>query len=244
MKHVPRRQFLHLAAGAAALAAISAPAAAQDWPNRPVTMVVPLAAGSAADAAARILAQRLSELLGQQFIIENVIGAGGMIGASHVAKAPPDGYQFVYGTVGTHAHSQTLYKKPLYNAATDFTPVVMISDSPLVLVARQELPVSNLSEFIAYARVNQSKMSYGSAGTGSATHLACALLNEAIGVNVTHVPYRGGNQAMQDLVAGLIDYHCGNLSYALPQIESKTAKAIAIVTRDRSTLLPTGAARS
>src|SRR5215831_16608972 len=126
-----------------------------------------------------------------EVLIENIGGAGGMIGAQRVAKAAPDGYQFVLGTVGSHAQNQTLYKRPLYNAATDFTPVALVAEVPTVLIVRKDLPVSNLKEFIAYAKKNQDKMSYGSAGTGSATHLACVVLDVAMGTHVTHVPYRG-----------------------------------------------------
>jgi tripartite-type tricarboxylate transporter receptor subunit TctC len=202
-------------------------------------MVVPLAAGGAGDVLARILASRLSELLGQQVIVENVGGAGGMVGASRVAKAAPDGYQFVYGNVGTHAANQTLYEKPLYNAATDFAPVALIAEQPIVLIARRDYPANNLQDFIAYAKVNQAKMRYGSAGVGSAAHLACALLNAAIGVAITHVPYRGGNPAMQDLIAGRTDYQCALPTDAIPQIESKTVKAISILSLDRLPTLPT-----
>jgi tripartite-type tricarboxylate transporter receptor subunit TctC len=216
-----------------------APAAAQSWPTRPLSMVVPLAAGGAGDVLARILAARLSELLKQQVIVENVGGAGGMTGASRVAKAAPDGYQFLYGSVGTHAASQTLYEKPLYNAATDFAPVALISEQPIVLIARRDFPANNLQEFIGHTKANQAKMQYGSAGIGSAVHLACALLNAAIGVKVTHVPYRGGNPAMQDLIAGRTDYQCAVPADAIPQIESKTVKAISILSLDRSPTLPT-----
>jgi tripartite-type tricarboxylate transporter receptor subunit TctC len=214
------------------------PALAQEWPTRPVTMVVPFAAGGPADTVGRILAPRLSELLGQQVVIENVGGAGGMAGASRVAKAAPDGYQFVLGNVGTHAANQTFYKAPLYNAATDFAPVMLIAQTPLVLLARKDLPANNLSEFIAYAKAHQASMQFGSGGAGSASHLACVLLNAAIGVNVTHVPYRGAAPAMQDLIAGRIDYQCPDTPIAIAQIESKTVKAIAILTRDRSPSLP------
>lgn len=213
-------------------------ATAQDWPTRPLTMVVPFAAGSGIDVLGRVLAPRLSETLGQQVVIENVGGAGGMTGASRVAKAAPDGYQFVLGNIGTHAQNQSLYQKPLYNAATDFAPVVLIADTPLVLIARNDLPAGNLQEFIAYAKINAAKMQYGSAGAGSAGHLGCLLLNAAIGVNITHVPYRGGAPAMQDLIAGRIDYQCLLAALAIPQIESKTVKAIAILTRNRSAILP------
>src|SRR6266513_3154749 len=155
------------------------PALSQDWPTRPVTMVVPFAAGGPADTVGRILASSLSELLGQQVIIENVGGSGRM------AKAAPDGYQFVLGNVGTHAANQTFYKTPLYNAATDFAPVMLIAQTPLVLLARKDLPAESLSEFITYTKANQATMQYGSGGAGSASHLACALLNAAIDVNVT-----------------------------------------------------------
>src|SRR5215831_6769291 len=178
-----------------------APAFAQDWPTRPVTMVVPFAAGGPADTVARILAPGLSELLGQQIVVENVGGSGGMTGAARVAKAAPDGYQFVLGNMGTHAANQTFYKTPLYNSASDFTPVMLVAQTPLVLLARKDLPADNLRDFIGYAKANQATMQYGSGGAGSASHLACVLLNSAIGINVTHVPYRGAAPAMQDLIA-------------------------------------------
>jgi tripartite-type tricarboxylate transporter receptor subunit TctC len=151
----------------AALLSAIAPAAAQDWPQRPVTMVVSFAAGGGADVMGRILAQRLSEILGQQVLVENVGGAGGMTGTNRVARAVPDGYQLALGSVGTHAYNQTLYKKPLYNAATDFAPVALIAETPQVLVARKDFPAGDLRAFIAYARANQARMQYGSAGTGS-----------------------------------------------------------------------------
>ena len=210
----------------------------QVWPTRPVTMVVPFAAGGPMDTVARTLAPRLSELLLQQVIIENIGGAGGMTGVARVARAAPDGYQFVLGNVGTHAVSQTLYKKPLYSVANDFEPVALIADLSLVLVARKDLPASNLQEFIAYAKANQTKMHFGSAGAGSATHLACSLLNAAAGVSVTHVPYRGGAPMMQDLIAGQIDYLCIDTPIANPQIKAGAVKGIAILARDRSASLP------
>jgi tripartite-type tricarboxylate transporter receptor subunit TctC len=222
----------------AALATSTAPAAAQNWPSRPVTMVVPLAAGGAADTMGRLFAPRLSELLGQRVIVENIGGAGGMTGVNRVATAAPDGYQFVLGSVATFALNQTLNKKPLYNATIDFAPVALITETPLLLIARKDLPASNLQEFIAYAKINQERMQYGSAGAGSAAHLACALVNAASGIKVTHVPYRGGAPATQDLIAGRIDYQCMLPADAIPQIEGKTVKAIAILAKNRSPLLP------
>ena len=222
----------------AALLGAAAPAAAQDWPTRPVTMVVPFAAGGGGDLAGRILAPRLSELLGGAVVVENIGGAGGMNGAARVANAAPDGYQFVLGNIGTHAQNQSLYKHPLYNAATDFAPVVLVGEIPLLLVARKDLPANDLQEFIAYAKAHQATMQYGSAGAGSNTHLACTLLNAAIGVNITHIPYRGVGPAIQDLIAGRIDYQCGGAGTMLPQIEGKTMKAIAILGRNGSPIVP------
>jgi tripartite-type tricarboxylate transporter receptor subunit TctC len=227
--------------GAALIALVSFcvwPLAAQDWPSRPVTLVVPFAAGGPIDSIGRILATSLSERLGQQMIVENVGGAGGMTGTARVAKAAPDGYQIVLGNVGTHAGNQTIYRNPLYNAATDFAPVILVVDLPLVLVARKDLPAEDLQGFLAFAKANQATMQYGSGGAGSATHLACALLNAAAGIAITHVPYRGGAPAMQDLIAGRIDYLCIDTPIALPQIESKTVKSIAVLTRSRSPSLP------
>lgn len=233
-----RWQFAAYAAIVGLACLLAAPTRAETWPTRPVTMVVPFAAGGPMDVVARILQSTLSGALQQQVIIENVGGAGGMTGTAKVAKSTPDGYQFLLGNVGTQAVSQTLYKQPLYNTLTDFTPVVLIADLSLVLVARKDLPVSNLQEFIAYAKANQDKMQFASGGAGSATHLGCALLNARIGIHVTHVPYRGGGLAMQDLIAQRVDYLCVDTPIAMPQIASGTVKPIAILTRGRSPSLP------
>ena len=131
-----------------------------------------------------------------------------MTGSARVAKAEPDGYQFVFGGVSTHAQVQLLHKKPPYDGASDFAPVALVAEQPLILVARNGIPAGNLRDFIAYAKANQAKMQYGSPGAGSGSHLACALLNVAVGIEVTHVPYRGLGPAMQDLLAGRIDYVC------------------------------------
>jgi tripartite-type tricarboxylate transporter receptor subunit TctC len=218
--------------------ALAGAAQAQEWPTRSVTMVIPFAAGGPQDGIGRIVAQRMTEVLGQQVIVENVTGAGGMTGSDRVAKAEPDGYQFVLGSVGTHAQNQTLYKHPAYNAASDFTPVALIAETPIVLIVRKDLAVNNLREFIAYAKANQEKMSYGSAGAGSATHLACVVVNSVIGTDITHIPYRGTGPAMQDLLGGRIDFLCDLVNTAKPQIEGGTVKPIAIMTKERSPALP------
>jgi tripartite-type tricarboxylate transporter receptor subunit TctC len=233
-----RRPALLRDAIAIGLGLALAPAEAETWPTRPMTMVVPVAAGGTADPIARVLAAGLSEQLGQQVIIENVGGAGGMTGTNRVAKGAADGYQFVFGTSGSFAQSQTFYKHPLYNTVTEFAPVALVAQQPNVLVTRKDMPVQNLQEFVAYAKANQARMQYGSPGVGSSNHLACVLLNFAIGVNVTHVPYRGGSLAMQDLIAGRTDYQCPNNVLAMPLIESHTIKAIAVLARERTPSLP------
>jgi tripartite-type tricarboxylate transporter receptor subunit TctC len=201
-------------------------------------MVAPFAAGGSTDAIARIVADGLSSQLKQPVIVENIGGAGGMTGANRVAKAAPDGYQFVLGNVGTHAQNQSLYKKPLYNVVTDFAPVALVTDQSLVLVTRKDFPADNLQQFIVYAKANQSKLQYASSGAGGSNHLACVLLNAAIGIQVTHVPYRGAGQAMQDLLAGRVDYQCPSAPTAMPQIAGKTIKAIAILSKKRSVSMP------
>lgn len=215
------------------------PASAQTWPTRPLVLVVPYSAGGSQDAVARLIAPGLASALGQQVVVENVGGAGGTLGVTRVAKAPPDGYQFLLGNVGTHAQSQSLYDRPPYDAIADFVPVALLVDQSMLLAVRKDLPASNLQEFIAYARANGSKMQYGSAGIGSPTHLACALLNAAIGIEgSTHVPYRGGGPAMQDLMAGRIDYFCFNTASIKPQIDAGTVKALAILSAARVSSLP------
>ena len=220
------------------LIAFAGAAQAQDYPSRPVTLVIPFAAGGPQDSIGRIIAQRMGEVLGQQVVVENVGGAGGMTGSKRVADARPDGYTMILGSVGTHAQNQSLYKKPLYNAATDFTPVAFLAETPIALITRKDLPVNNLKEFVAYAKANAAKMTFGSAGAGSATHLACVVLNAAMGVDITHVPYRGTGPAMQDLQGGRIEYLCEIIATGKPQIDGGTVKGIAIMTKERSPVLP------
>ena len=226
------------ALAAIAALALAGAAKAEDWPTRTITMVNPFAAGGPNDVLARLFAQRMGEILGQQIIVENVGGAGGMNGADRVAKAAPDGYTFLLGTVGTQAQNQSLYKKPAYNSATDFAPVALMVEAPLVLVARKDLPVKDMKEFVAYGKANKDKMQYASAGTGSAIHLGCALVNMVTGLDIVHVPYRGANPAMQDLMGGRVDYLCDIITTAKPQIDAGTVKPIAILTRERSKVLP------
>jgi tripartite-type tricarboxylate transporter receptor subunit TctC len=230
------RKVFGIALGA--FVAVGTVAMAQNFPTKPITMIIPFAAGGPTDVLGRVVAQRMGELLGQTIVIENVGGAGGMTGSKRVADAAPDGYNLVLGTVGTHAQSQTMYKKPLYNAASDFAPIALLAEVPLVLIVRKDLPVKDFKEFVAYAKANQAKMQYGSAGAGSATHLGCVLLDYIIGTKITHVPYRGTGPAMQDLQGGRIDYLCEVITTAKPQIDGGTVKAIAIFDSKRSPALP------
>ena len=214
------------------------PVHAQNWPARALTMINPFAPGGPNDVPARLFAQRMGEILGQSVIVENVGGAGGMNGADRVAKAQPDGYTFLLGTVGTQAQNQTLYKKPAYDSTKDFISVGLFLEAPLVLVVRKDLPVGSMKEFVAYAKANADKMQFASDGTGSAIHLGCALMNSVTGLNIVHVPYRGSNPAMQDLASGRVDYLCDIVTTAKPQIDGGTVKAIAVLNDSRSAALP------
>ena len=231
-------KYMKVAAALAFGLTLTATAQAADFPSHTMTMVIPFAAGGPTDVLGRVIAGRMSEVLKQNVIVENVGGAGGMTGSKRVAEARPDGYTMVLGTVGTHAQSQTLYKHPLYNAVTDFTPVALIAEVPIVLITRPDLPANNLKEFVAYTKANESKMQFGSAGAGSATHLGCVVANLAMGTHVTHVPYKGSAPAMTDLMAGRIDFFCEVASTAKALIDGKKVKAIAMMAKTRSPALP------
>ena len=203
-----------------------------------MTMIVPFAAGGPQDVLGRLMAQRMSEILGQQIMVENIGGAGGVNGSKRVADAQPNGYTMGIGSVGTHAHNQTLYKRPAYDASSDFTPVALIAETPVVLITRKDLPPNNFQEFVAYTKANHAKMQFGSPGAGASSHIACVVLNHIIGVDPTHVPYRGSALAMQDLVGGRIDYQCDQIVTAKPQIDSGGIKGLAILTEERSPAMP------
>jgi tripartite-type tricarboxylate transporter receptor subunit TctC len=233
---LPRQRLLHVAAAAAALVSASV-AQAQEWPSRPVTIVVGTAAGGGADILARIIASRLTELLGQPMVIENVGNA--VAAASRVANAQPNGYVVDFGFASTHAVHPSLYKKPVYNAVTDFTAVALIAEQPYLVVTGHDFPANNLIEFAAYAKINGARMQYGSAaGTGSLNHLSCELLNAALGIKVTHVPYRDVGPLTQDMISGRIDYQCSLPGSMISLIEGNRAKAIATTGKERLANLP------
>src|SRR6478736_9856686 len=225
-------------AAAATLGALTAIVSAQDWPTRPITLVVPFAAGGGVDASARLQALAIGETLGQTIVIENVGAAAGTVGSGRVAKAAPDGYTLLIGNSGTQVYSQGLYKRRPYDAVTDFEPVALVTESPRILVARKGLPANNLQELVAYMKANQDKMQYSSAGVGSGTHLPCALLNFNLGVNITHVPYRGEGPALQDVIADRIDYMCTTIQSGAAQARQGTVKGIAVMAPARAAIIP------
>ena len=232
-----------IAAVGIAVAAAAAPAGAQEassaYPNRPITVVVPYAAGGPVDTMTRIAAARMSELLGQQLVIENVGGAGGMTGTARVAKAAPDGYTVLLSGSAVLAQVPQLYARPLYNPVTDFEHAALFNDSARVLITRKDFPANNFAEFQAYAKANQAKMQYGSAGAGSGSHTCAILLDMAMGTKITHVPYRGAGPAMQDLIAGRIDFIPEQVATAIPQIRGETVKAFVAFGLERAPGLET-----
>ena len=228
---------LHVVLAAAFIAATTPAMAQSDWPNRPITLIVPFAAGGGVDASARMQAIALGEILGQTIVVENVGAAAGTVGSGRVAKAAPDGYTVLIGNSGTHVFSQSLYKKAPYDSTTDFEPVSIVTGSPRLLVARKDLPVNNLQEFVAYIKANKDKMQYGSAGVGSGTHLPCALFNYTIGADVTHVPYRGEGPALQDVIGGRIDYMCTTMQSGAAQSNQGGVKGIAVMAERRAAVV-------
>jgi tripartite-type tricarboxylate transporter receptor subunit TctC len=215
-----------------------APAAAQEWPTRTITLVVPFTPGGGVDISARLQAQAIGDILGQNVIVENIGGGAGMTAGARVAHAAPDGYTFMIGNTGTHAYNQSLYKKPLYNSVADFTPVGLVSESPRILNARKDLPVNGLQEFIAWLKANEGKAQFGSAGVGTGTHLPCVLFNLAVGVNITHVPYRGAGPVIQDLIGGRIDYMCDTIQTGAQLAKQGQLKPIAVLSEKRVAIIP------
>jgi tripartite-type tricarboxylate transporter receptor subunit TctC len=213
------------------------PASAQDWPARPVTLVVPWAAGGGTDLMGRIMAKRMTEITGQQVIVENIAGAGGMLGSAHVAKAAPDGYTLVFGS-RSDAINMTLYKHPIYNFQTDLAPVVLVADQPTILVARKDLPVAGLTDFVDYVKRNASTIKLGSAGVGATGFIDCAIFNGMIGVDIQAIPYRGSGPAMQDLIGLQFDYFCTISGSATGPLQQNLVKGIAAFRRERLPSLP------
>ena len=227
-----RRRFLRLGACAAALTAVSQTAPAQNYPSRPVTMVVPFAPGGPTDTIARIIAEHMRGSLGQPVIIENVSGAGGSIGVARVARATPDGYTLSVGNLSSHVMNGAIYSLQ-YDLIGDFAPVGLLSFQPLLIVAKKSLPANSLQEFVAWLKANSGKATLGIQGVGTAGHVNAIFFQREIGANLTLVPYRGAGPAMQDLIAGQIDCMIDTPTNSLPQVRAGSIKAYAVTAEDR-----------
>jgi len=232
-----RRTFLRLAAGAAAVPALPRMALAESYPSRPVHMVVPFAAGSSSDILGRLIGNRLSEKLGQQFVVENHGGAGGTVGAGIAARAPADGYTLLVSG-SADAVTATLYDKLSYNFLRDLAPIAGIARSPLVLVVNPSFPAKTIPEFIAYAKANPRKINYGSAGVGSIVHMAAALFEAEAGVQMVHVPYRGMAPALTDLIGGRVQVIFSTMPPVVPHVKAGRLRALALTSMAASDALP------
>ncbi len=228
---------LCLAATLALLAAVGV-ARAEDYPARSVTVIVPFAVGGPADVMGRIASDIFSRHLGQSFVVENVGGAGGTVGTLRAARAHPDGYTLISGHVGTNALAPVFYPKLGYDPEKDFEPVGVIAVQPELLAVRKDIPVNNLKEFVAYAKANEHKLNMGHAGVGSVSYIGCLLLNSAIGIKPTMVPFTGTAPVMNAILAGNVDYDCDPVLGPLPHVRAGTVKALAIAAKKRSPLLP------
>jgi tripartite-type tricarboxylate transporter receptor subunit TctC len=234
---LPRRQFLHLAAAAAALPTLSRTAIAQAYPTQPVRIIVGFAAGSGSDILARLMAQWLTERLGQPIVIENRAGAGGNVGTEAVVKAAPDGYTLLK-VVPANTVNDTLYDKLSFNFIRDIAPVAGMVRVPYVLVLNQSVPVTTVPELIAYAKANPGKLNFASAGVGTGIHMSGELFKLMAGVNMVHVPYRGAGNAMTDLIGGQVQLMFDTTQASIPHIKAGKVRALAVTTAARSELLP------
>jgi tripartite-type tricarboxylate transporter receptor subunit TctC len=234
---LPRRQFLHLAVGAAALPAVSCFAWAQAYPSRPVRVVVPFAAGGPGDILARLIGQWLSERFGQPFVIENRAGGGSNIGIEAVVRAPGDGYSLLLAS-GANAINAALYEKLNFNFIRDIAPVASIIRTPLVMVVNPSVPAKTVPEFIAYAKANPGKINMASGGTGTGTHIAGELFKMMAGVDMVHVPYRGGGPALTDLLGGQMQVYFPTTVTSIEYIRAGRLRALAVTTATRSDALP------
>jgi tripartite-type tricarboxylate transporter receptor subunit TctC len=231
---------LATALGAALLWAAGAGGAAAQaaYPQRPITMVVPFAAGGPTDIIARIMGDDMSRTLGQQIVIENVVGAGGTVGVTRVQKAAPDGYTILMGNLGTQAASVGLYPNLAYDPRTDFAPIMNAAATPMLVVAKKDLPVKDFREFVAYVKANPEKLNYGTGGVGATSHLTCLFLDSLLGVKPQHVPFRGSGPALNALLSGQIDYVCDQTVGVVPQIQAGTVKGLVVAVQNRVPVVP------
>jgi tripartite-type tricarboxylate transporter receptor subunit TctC len=223
---------LVLAAGLASLAS------AQPYPNKPVRLVAPSTPGDAPDVIARLVADKLSTALGQQVVVENRPGAGGVVGSDYVAKAAPDGYTLIMGNAGSHGINAAVYTKLPYDIQKDFAPVSQVAVAPNVMVINPSLPANSVAEFIAYAKANPGKLSYASGGNGSSAHMSMELFKSMSGIDIQHVPYKGSSPALTDVVSGQVVAFIGNMPPTVPLVKAGKLRALAVTTKSRSALMP------
>ncbi|CAN0333371.1 unnamed protein product [Phaeothamnion confervicola] len=235
---IKSKSTVAVTAAVAGVFQLAVSASAQDFPNHSITMVVPFAAGGPSDVIARILGEAMSKSLKQFVVIENVGGAGGTTGSARVAAAKPDGYTLLAGSMGSHVAAPVLYSNLKYDSRKDFEPIGLSVHAPAVIVARKTMPATNLKEFISYIKANAGKVSQGHGGVGASSHMACLLFNAETGINVNVVSYRGSGPALNDVVAGQIDFICEQTMGLAEQVKGGTVKAFAIASPERSPALP------
>jgi len=220
------------------LATLCAFQARAAYPERPITLIVPFAAGGPTDVVARIVGDNMSRTLGQQIVVENVTGAGGTTGTTRAAQATPDGYTIMMGHMGTHGAAPAVYPNLKYDPVKDFLPIGLAAGTPILIVARKNFPPKDLKEFVSYAKANSEKLNEAEAGVGSVSFTTCSLLNSILGIKPTRVPYQGTGPALNDLVGGQVDYMCDQIVNLTPQIQAGSIKAYGIATEKRSPALP------
>jgi len=230
----------HLAAAAVAMMAAAGigDGRAQDYPTRTATVIVPFAAGGPADITGRIVADIFSRYLGQKFVVENAVGAGGTTGAIRAARAPADGYTILSGHLGTNALAPAFYPNLAYDPQKDFEPIGLTAEYPELLVVRKDFPANNLREFVAYAKANPEKLNVGHAGLGSVSYIGCLLLHSAIGIKPTMIPFTGTAPVLNAMLSGQVDYECDPVLGTLSQVQAGNVKALAVAAKKRSPLLP------
>ena len=234
------RLLLRLA-GALAFASslmLAALPARAEYPERPITIIVPFAAGGPTDIISRIMADPMSRILKQQVVVENAVGAGGTVGVTRAKNAAPDGYTLLMGNLGTQAASVGLYPKLAYDPRTDFQPIINAAGTPMLVVAKKDLPVKDFKEFIAYVKANAAKMNYGTGGIGATSHLTCLFLDSLLGVQPTHVPFRGSGPALNALLGGQVDYVCDQTVGVVPTIQGGQANGLVVATPERLSVVP------
>jgi tripartite-type tricarboxylate transporter receptor subunit TctC len=217
---------------------VTTPQASAQYPDRPITIIVPFAAGGTPDIVARIMGDPMSRILKQQVVVENVSGAGGTVGVTRAKNAAPDGYTLLMGNLGTQAASVGLYPKLAYDPRTDFEPILNTGGTPMLVVAKKELPVKDFKEFIAYVKANASKLNYGTGGVGATSHLTCLFLDSLLGVQPTHVPFRGSGPALNALLNGSVDYVCDQTVGVVPTIQAGQVNGLVVATPERISVAP------